>query len=65
MSTDVIRRETRVRTGDDFELAVTSYYTAHARSAALVLPATGATQDRYQAFASFLAAKGWYAVTFD
>jgi predicted alpha/beta hydrolase len=65
MPTAVIRRKTRVQTSDGFELAVTSFFTEQARRAALILPATGVTQDRYEVFATFLAARGWYVVTFD
>ncbi len=62
-------RALRIDTTDGIALSIRHY--APQRSddvpprAAIFLCATGATQARFAAFAQYLAARGWHAVTFD
>lgn len=55
-----------VAAGDGYPLAVHTFGDAHtARAGVLVVPAMGVEQQYYAAFAHWLAARGFFVVTFD
>jgi predicted alpha/beta hydrolase len=56
----------RIPTTDGVTLAASVHTpAASSHGVAILLPATGANRQRYEAFGGFLAQQGWHAVTFD
>jgi predicted alpha/beta hydrolase len=59
-------KHTTVDAGDGYPLSAQTYGDAQAaRAAVLVVPAMGVEQQYYAAFAQWLAARGYFVVTFD
>jgi len=59
-------KQTTVAAGDGYPLAVHTFGDAHAaRAGVLIVPAMGVEQQYYAAFAQWLAARGYFVVTFD
>lgn len=59
-------KHTTVAAGDGYPLSAHTFGDAHAaRAAVLVVPAMGVEQQYYAAFAHWLAARGYFVVTFD
>jgi predicted alpha/beta hydrolase len=59
-------KHTTVAAGDGYPLAVHSFGDSHAaRAGVLIVPAMGVEQQYYSDFAHWLAARGYFVVTFD
>ncbi len=59
-------KHTTVAAGDGYPLAAHTFGDSHAaRAGVLIVPAMGVEQQYYSAFAQWLAARGYFVVTFD